>query len=356
MNANYMLRIIIIVGLTFIMSCGNGGKQSDSQTEESPRIKKFSKIVSPKINATYHLGETIPFEIDSEKKIDSVKLEYNNRTQAYTSKTFNWESARAMTGNQRIRLTVYSEGNSETHFAKVKLLSDKTPEAYSYERLGVLPHDKEAYTQGLFFIGDTLIESTGLKGHSKLSKLNLISAHAYASVSIDNEYFGEGSTIWNNRIVMLTWTSGTGFVFDRNLKETETFSYTHQGWGITTYGDTLLISDGTEVIHKVDPRDFSEFGKLQVYDDKDKIIDLNELEMIDGLLYANVYQQDIIVAIDPATGSVLRKIDMSGLADGFNQDEIDVLNGIAYHPSTHQIYVTGKLWPQLFQVNFVPKN
>lgn len=349
-----MFRTFIILGLTLIMSCGNE-KNSSRESTSSPRIKKFSKVTKPKNNTDLPIGTEVSFKIESSQDIDSVALEYEKESATFTSSEFDWSPKHGKTGNQRIRLTVYSGKETETHYVKLRFLSDMAPEEYTYELIGMLPHDQTSYTQGLFFIGDTLVESTGRKGQSKLSKLNLTSATPYESTSIGNQYFGEGSTIWNNRIIMLTWTSGIGFVFDRKLQEQKTFHYSHEGWGITTYGDTLLVSDGSETIHMLDPRDFSETGKLQVYDDKGKIIALNELEMIEGLLYANVYQEDLIVVIDPKTGKLLSKIDMTGLSDKFDSRDIDVLNGIAYHESSKQIYVTGKLWPQMFQVQFVPK-
>ena len=159
--------------------------------------------------------------------------------------------------------------------------------------------------------------------------------------------------------MVLTYTSNIGFIYDKNLKQTGTFNYSHQGWGITTYGDTLIVSDGSEVLHFLDPRDLSELGRLEVYNDQGPVKFINELEIIDDILYANIYPTDLIVAIDPKTGKVLKNIDMKGL---LSQDELskldevnEVLNGIAYNRHTRKTYVTGKHWPTLFEVAFIKK-
>lgn len=355
MKANELIRILIIFNLIFIISCG-GEKERTSDSDKSPRIKKSSQINSPKINAEYVLGSEVSFDLSSSKSIDSIQLEYEGKTTTYKQSAFSWKADQAKTGFQRIKLTVYMGSESETHYPRVKFMADTAPDLYTYELINTLPHDENAYVQGLFFIGDTLVESTGREGLSKLSKLNLNTGKIYKSVSLSSEHFGEGSTIWNNKIIYLTWTSHIGYVYDRNLTQTDTFNYNHEGWGITTSGDTLFVSDGTEVIHMLDPRDFSEIGKLEVYTNKSKITQLNELEMIDGLLYANVWLENNIVVIDPKSGKVLRRIDMSGLRGRFQSEEAEAFNGIAYKQNTKQIFVTGKLWPKMFEVKFVPKS
>lgn len=316
----------------------------------------MTRLVSPKTNQKLRLGEPVTFEIASEEEIDSILVESNGNLRVYYQNSFTWEADEMKTGKQKIRMTVYFGEQSESHYPRFTFLSDVPPQPYTYRVVKAYPHNKEAYTQGLFFKDDVLYESTGQKGKSWLGKVDLQTGKAYEKVNINAEYFGEGSTFWQDKIIMLTWTSGTGFVFDESLKQTGTFTYGSEGWGITTFGDKLIMSDGTERLHFLDPRDFSEVGSLEVYDDQGPVKQLNELEMIEGALYANVYGEEHILAIDPNSGKVLKKIDMRGLLGTDSNQGEDVLNGIAYHPQTRKIYVTGKWWPRLFEVQFVPVN
>ncbi|RED99438.1 glutaminyl-peptide cyclotransferase [Marinoscillum furvescens] len=346
--------IIALLSLCCLFGCDKDKGESSEQAK-TPRIKKKSRLLTPKSNTKFVLGESISFELKSDLTIDSVLLDDGVKTTRYDELAFEWLSKDMGTGKQRLRLDVYGEGQKETHYARLTFLSDVAPIKYTYEIVKELNHDPTAYTQGLFFSGDTLFESTGREGQSRLIKKRL-DGKEYKSVNLPSEYFGEGSTEWEDKIIMLTWTGNTGFVFDRSLKQTGTFHYSHEGWGITTYGDTLIVSDGSEVLHLLDPRDFSEIGKLEVYDHKRKVNRLNELEMINGLLYANIYLEEEIVAIDPATGKVVQRIDMSGISSKLNTRDVDVLNGIAYKANSDQLFVTGKLWPKLFEVKFIPTN
>ncbi len=346
---------LILLSFLFLIAC-NSEKEVGDAAQNSPRIKKQTKLVSPKINAEYVLGDVVAFKLESETPVDSIVLEYEGKESVYLDKEFNWTAELGKTGVQKLKVNVYCQGLSETHYPKIIFFSDVSPSRMGYQVLQTLPHDPTAYTQGLFFLEDTLVESTGQKGESRLSKINLKTAQVYSSTSLASQYFGEGSTIWKDQIYQLTWTSHTGFVYDLNLKQKQTFSYPHEGWGITTFGDTLIVSDGTETLHLIDPRDFSEVGKLEVYTDESKVMNLNELEMIDGILYANVWLEEVIVSIDPKSGKVLSVIEMSGLDDRFESDDAEAYNGIAYHAGRKEIYVTGKLWPNLFQVKFIPKN
>lgn len=354
MNSFKFFGIILVLSLGCLVGC-DSDKGENSKQDKTPRIKKKSRLLSPKNNSKHVLGQTITFELKSDLQIDSIVLDDGVNQLTYDDLSFNWSSAAMGTGKQRLRVDVYGEGQKETHYARLIFLSDVAPAAYTYEVVNELTHDATAYTQGLFFSGDTLFESTGREGQSRLIKKNL-QGTTYKTVNLPSEFFGEGSTAWNDKIIMLTWTSNTGFVFDRALNQTATFHYTHEGWGITTFGDTLIVSDGSEVLHLLDPRDFSEIGKLEVYDTKGKVNHLNELEIINGLLYANIYLEEEIVVIDPKTGKLLKRMDMSGISSRLGTRNIDVLNGIAYKENTDQLFVTGKLWPKLFEVKFIPTN
>lgn len=346
------LLFISVFATIALISCSSEGG-NNNKTDESPRIKRLAKITSPKNNARYHLGDSIPFTIESDQKIDSISMEYGDEKYSFTRQSFQWAVTNTGTGRQKVRLSVYMQDKKETIFARVTLLAPSAPERLTYEILDTYDHDMDAYTQGLFFKGDTLIESTGRNGHSWLRKQNL-QGQVYKSIPLPKKYFGEGSTYWNGQYFQLTWTSNVGFIYNDNLEQVSEFHYPHQGWGITTMDDLLVISDGSEKLHLVDPRDFSEQRVLQVYDHQQKQMQLNELEYFDGLIYANVYTKDFIVAIDPGTGAIIKKIEMGSLRESFDSEDAEELNGIAYHAPSSSVYVTGKLWPKLFRVAFKP--
>ncbi len=350
-NYGFILLIAFLV-----VSCNDSGS-TRSEEDSSPRIIRTTKLISPKSNSTFKIGVSISFQLEGgDTTIDSVLLDYEGIKTTFKTTSFEWQSEKVRTGNQKIRVTAYFGNSNETHYPKVTFLADAAPEEFNYELVKTYAHDVKAYTQGLFFKDDTLIESTGQRGESRLSKLNLESGEIYKTVNLESKYFGEGSCYWNKLYFQLTWVGQTGFVYDNNFNRLKTFNYTHEGWGITVWGDTLYVSDGSNIIHKIDPRDFSEIGKLEVYDHERKINNLNELEMIDGLLYANIYQDDFVVVIDPLSGKVLKMIDLAGLLTPLEARRADVLNGIAYHESSQKLFVTGKLWPHLFEIKLIPKN
>ena len=352
------MRLLLLFSIIFFLSCSND-KTQEEKANESPRIRKKTSVSSPSINEKYTIGEVIDFKIESKKDIDSIIFEADDKSITKYKTSFTWNAENVNTGEYRFKITVYYEGTKESHFPRVTFFSDITPEDWTYEIKKEYPHEPTSYTQGLFFWENTLYESTGQNGASTLSEIDLSTGKKIKSVNIGSQYFGEGSTYWKDKIVVLTYTSNIGFIYDKNLNQTGTFNYSHQGWGITTYGDTLIVSDGSEVLHFLDPRDLSELGRLEVYNDQGPVKSINELEIIDDILYANIYPTDLIVAIDPKTGKVLKNIDMKGL---LSQDELskldevnEVLNGIAYNRHTRKTYVTGKHWPTLFEVAFIKK-
>ncbi|WP_421875876.1 glutaminyl-peptide cyclotransferase [Marinoscillum sp.] len=354
MNMNYINRLSIICSLGLIFSCS--GEKDNSETPTSPRIKNFSKLSAPSSNQEIVMGEPVNFEITSSQQVDSILLSFETEQKVFTETQFTWTPIRIKTGRQKVKISVYSGEDSETHYARLIVLSDVSPTTMTYEVIGEYPHDEEAFIQGLFFLGDTLVESTGQEGTSRISKINLQSGEVYKTTSLADNYFGEGSTVWKDQIYYLTWQDNIGFIYNLNLEETGQFNYTYEGWGMTTMGDTLIISDGKEVLHLLDPRDMSEISRLEVYDHEGLVNKLNELEYFNGKIYANIWQQEIIISIDPATGKVLEIIDFNGLRDNFDSNVAEVLNGIAYKQNTDQIFVTGKNWPKLFEVKFKLNN
>jgi glutamine cyclotransferase len=227
---------------------------------------------------------------------------------------------------------------------------------YGYRIVNVYPHDPEAFTQGLVFHDGILYEGTGLWGESTLRKVDLESGEILKLYSLPPQYFGEGITIYGDRVIQLTWREETGFVYDKDSFEwLETFTYTTEGWGLTHDGTRLIMSDGTATLYFWDPETFEETGRVQVYDDDGPVVRVNELEYIQGLVYANVWLTDLVAIIDPQSGRVTAYIDLGGLLEAEDRGErVDVLNGIAYDPAGDRLFVTGKLWPKLFEIELIP--
>jgi glutamine cyclotransferase len=228
------------------------------------------------------------------------------------------------------------------------------PVQYSYTIVHEYPHDTNAFTEGLMFEDGFLYESTGLYGSSTLRRVDLENGTVLQSHALPDAYFGEGITIVNDTIIQLTWENHTGFVYDKHsFKLLREFSYLTEGWGITYNGSQLIMSDGTANLYFLDPVTFQKVGQVEV-NDTSPVTMLNELEYINGKVYANVWQQEKIAIINPQTGRVEGWINLSGIENLQNQDVNNVLNGIAYDANGNRLFVTGKRWPQLFEIKLVP--
>lgn len=224
---------------------------------------------------------------------------------------------------------------------------------FSYKVIRGYPHDRAAYTEGLAFDNQgTLYESTGLNGRSSLRRVDLNSGQVLQSIDLSPQYFGEGITIVGDEIIQLTWKTHVGFVYDKaSFKLLKTFSYATEGWGLTNDGQQLIMSDGTATLHFLTTNTFQEIKQIQVHDNHGPVVMLNELEYIQGEIFANIWQTDRIVRISPDTGQVLGWLVLTGLDAQLDRSQpIDVLNGIAYDAPRDRLFVTGKLWPQLFEI------
>jgi len=232
--------------------------------------------------------------------------------------------------------------------------SDVIP-VYTYNIVNTYPHDRSAFTQGLVFEDGFLYEGTGLYGQSTLRRVELETGDILQIRGLPDQFFGEGITVYGNEIIQLTWQSNVGFVYDRNSFELlQQFNYSTEGWGITHNGTCLIMSDGTSTLHFLDPQTFEEISQLAVFANDDPVTRLNELEYVQGEIYANVWQTDRIARISPATGRVIGWIDLEGILTAEDRSEpVDVLNGIAYDADTDRLFVTGKLWPKLFEIELI---
>lgn len=221
------------------------------------------------------------------------------------------------------------------------------------------PHDQQAFTQGLFFRDGHLYETTGRNGTSSLRKVILNSGAVVQKADMPNEVFGEGSTPVGNDIVALTWTSQVGYVFDmKTFKLKQTFKYVGEGWGLASDAKNVYMSDGSSFIRILEPKTFKELRRIQVTHEGKPIDRLNELEMVDGELFSNIWGTDLIVRVDPDSGAVKGVINLEGLLPAAQRGTADpdaVLNGIAWDSKRRRLFVTGKLWPKLFEIELVPQ-
>ena len=233
----------------------------------------------------------------------------------------------------------------------------KAPPVYRYKIINTYPHDKNAFTQGLVFDNGFLYEGTGRRGQSTLRKLELKTGNVLMSRKLPAKFFGEGITIYKNMIIQLTWQSNIGFVYSReNFALLREFSYPTEGWGITYDGESLIMSDGSSTLYYLNPETFEEIKRIEVYDSNGPVARLNELEYIQGEIYANLWQTDRIARIVPETGKVAGWVDLRGLSQAGNLGKDSMLNGIAYDKENDRLFVTGKLWTELFEIKLIPLN
>ncbi|MEM2108060.1 MAG: glutaminyl-peptide cyclotransferase [Candidatus Bathyarchaeia archaeon] len=228
--------------------------------------------------------------------------------------------------------------------------------SYTYKVVKVYPHDPNAFTQGLVIEKGVLYEGTGLWGYSTLRRVDLETGAILQMHSLPNEFFGEGITIFGDKIIQLTWQNQVGFVYHKQTFELlQNFSYPTEGWGITHDGKQLIMSDGTANLYFLDPKTFQRIRQVEVRDGNVSVARLNELEFVKGDVYANVWGEEKIAIINPQTGQVKGWIDLTGIYPQANQNSNSVLNGIAYEAEADRLFVTGKLWSQLFEIKLIER-
>lgn len=226
---------------------------------------------------------------------------------------------------------------------------------YTYRIIKTYPHDRSAFTQGLVFEDGYLFEGTGLRGESSLRKVDLETGRIIQSYNLSFQYFGEGITIFDDKIYQLTWTSRMGFVYDKEFFNLiNTFNYSSEGWGLTHDNNNLIMSDGSATLYFLDPNTFKIVRQIKVTDQSGPVKLLNELEYINGSIYANIWQTNSIIIINPLNGNITGRIDLDGLLSVEDiHDDVDVLNGIAYDEKSDRLFVTGKRWPKLFEIELI---
>lgn len=351
---NYLA--LLILGL-LLHSCG-----------ENAAEKKAAFILkSVDDKKELQLGDTLKLEIEAvtEKQVDSVDFFLYGEKIASTkgNEFLSHVLSDEKLGKWELVAKVYSAGETSEVSREITVLNDVPPVAYTFKIINAFPHASDAYTQGLEFYRDTLYESTGQYGESTLRKLDLETGKVLKSVPLDNSYFAEGLSILNDKIYQLTWREGEGFIYDVNsFERVGRFAYnkSKEGWGLTNDGEKFYKSDGTEKIWILNPETLAEEAYIQTVAHNGIKTQLNELEWVNGKIYANTYQHNGVAIINPENGAIEGVINFSGLKDELgNKDALDpvndVLNGIAYNKNNGKLYVTGKNWDTLFEVEILEK-
>ena len=343
------INLLIITGLSaFLYNCGE--------------TKEMFSIASKDLKQVYKPNESVNLSIENAENatIDSV-IYYSNDVKLGTSKnntTFNFKLDKLQFGLQDIKAVVFYEGEKSECVTSFELVSNVTPKLYetkNYTILNTYKHDISAYTQGLEFYKGVLLEGTGQNGESTLRKTDYKTGNVSKSVPLSPDYFGEGITVFNGKIFQLTWKNKVGFIYNaETLTQEKTFNYFAdiEGWGLTHNNKHLIMSDGSNKIYFLDPNTQKMIRTINVYSDTNAISDLNELEWIDGKIWANIYQKDAVVIINPENGAVESVINFSDLKTKNTKTllEGEVLNGIAYNPTTKTIFITGKDWDKMFEI------
>lgn len=347
---------LFIILLSVILSqCGGAKKE----------INSLFTFNTTQFKEQYQSQESIDLTLlnPNSLRVDSV-VYYVNETKIGTTKgldklTINLKGQKL--GYQNLKAIVYYEGELSEASDRVELVSNIEPKLLQYTIVNTYPHDIQAYTQGLEFYRDTLYEGTGNgsgpsgnKGISSLRKTNYKTGEIFKKIELSEQYFGEGITILNNKVYQLTWLNNEGYVYNADtFKKEKTLPYYKkmEGWGLTSDGKSLYMTDSSETIHILNPETFVETGSINVYSLANKVKAVNELEWIDGKIYGNVYQKDAIAVINPNTGAVEGILNLADLKTKISQlPDTDVLNGIAYNPKTKTIFVTGKNWDKMFEI------
>lgn len=354
MNKFNLLLLFILNFLFFSCGSNNGNKKSDFSLKFDENKSEFK------------LNENLKASIvnSKNKNIDSVSFYLGNQfLKSSKDGNFNIELQNVLLGNQLLKAIVFSAESTDTLSENIKILNPEAPTVYTYEIVNTFPHDVTSYTQGLEFHGDTLYESIGQYGKSKLRKVNLESGEVLKEIKLDDQYFAEGLTILGDKLYLLTWQAGEGFIYDlKTFEKTGTFGYNQskEGWGLCNNGEKIFKSDGTEKIWILDPETLAEKSYIQPTTHKSVATKFNELEWVNGKIYANTYQFPSVAIISPENGAIEGLISFKGLQEELgntaNLDpNNDVLNGIAYNPNTDKLYVTGKKWDKIFEVKILKK-
>lgn len=350
------LSACFVLTTSLILSCKNNGKATVG-----------ASFKYPDQGQAFGLGEEVKVELDIPAGVNVHSAKYTLDGNPIGAKNdgaaISFKTEGLSLGYKLITAIIVDGDKKDTLTVNIELKSALKPTQLSYQIKNTYPHDTSAYTQGLEYHNGRFLESTGQEGHSTLRWVDVKSGKVLQETKLDDQYFGEGSTLVGDKVVLLTWQNRMGLVFDaHSFKQLSVFPYQSsvEGWGLTFDGTHIIKSDGTNRIWFLNKDTYKEESSIEVYNNNGQVNSLNELEYIDGKIYANVYQSNTIVVINPKSGVVEQEIDFSGLlpADYFKTEDEranNVLNGIAWDKEGKRLFVTGKKWPKLFEVTLTPK-
>ncbi|MEX0275263.1 MAG: glutaminyl-peptide cyclotransferase [Flavobacteriaceae bacterium] len=336
----------------FFLACGSGN---------TPPSELFEITLGTGNKLQNHSSSPISIQNKKNRAIEKVTYFVDGVETPVENGTITLKAATL--GNKQLTAKITHDGTVSEINKAIVVLSSKAPELYTYEIINEYPHDTQAYTQGLEFHEGVLYESTGKRGRSSLRKVDFKTGEVLEQVALDNTVFGEGLTIMNNKVYQLTWQKKIGYIYELNgFQKIDNFHYgeSKEGWGLCNNGSQLFKSDGTERIWILNPDTLVEEGHIEIATNKSLFKNANELEYVDGKIYANVYQKSGVMIIDPKSGAIEGVVNFGGLSNKVTKtpqwnDHDNVLNGIAYHPERKTFFVTGKDWDKLFEVTLVKK-
>lgn len=350
-------KILTIISLAYFLNSCDGTKKDE---------KKIFSIDTAALKQVYQPNESTNFVVLNieNKNIDSVLYSINDKKigSVKGNNKLSFTLKKEKLGYQKIKAIVYFENKTTETETNFTIVAQNAPKLLTYKIKNTYPHDIKAYTQGFEFYRDTLIEGTGngtgsgtgKKGTSSLRKTNYKTGEIYKTVELASTYFGEGITVLNNKVYQLTYKNNEGYVYNADtFKKEKTLPYfkNMEGWGLTNDGKNLYMSNGTEKIYILDPETLKEIDYINVFTNANKIESVNELEFIDGKIWANIYGKDAIAIINPTNGAVENIINLKDLKAKVTQHpDLDVLNGIAYNPKTKTVFITGKNWDKVFEI------
>lgn len=351
-----------IVLVYLITACNSLSEKTNSYSDAdniSDERNRSKAALSPQNQSQYKLGDTIAInlELNAGYKPDSVQFLFDDVLLTHAGLSAALPTQNRLLGKHNLTAVLYGNNKSEKLASIIYLLSDVAPKIYNYQIVNVYPHDTTAFTEGLEYRDGCLYESTGQYGNSDLRKTELTTGKILKKKTIDKRYFGEGLTKFKNNLIQLTWKENTGFVYDLNFNLIKTFSQNNtEGWGLCNDGKYLLKSDGSNKIYFLDPETYKEEKHIEVYDNQLPVRRINELEYIDKRIYANVWETNSILMINPENGQVTGTVDVTDILTMYAKPAtIDVLNGIAYDEKNKRIFITGKNWPKIFEIKVMPR-
>ncbi len=357
---HYLLQLFTVALLAVATAACNGEQEKDNNNQNNKLPEAVpAQITAPFNNEDFFVGDFIELTIQVNKpeavsnlavSVNGVVVEDNLES---TNQTIAIPTKNKSVGPMKIAISYTDDkGKTRADNREVILFSDIQPEFVVAQLVNTYPHSKTSYTQGLEFYNGKLYEGTGQYNQSILAEVDLQSGTKIREIALDGTVFGEGITILNDTIYQITYRSQICYVYDMDFNQLTTFMYDGEGWGLTNDGKHIIMSNGSDQLVWRDPKTFKVVKTLPVFDNEKSIVNLNELELIEGDIYANIYTESKLVQIDTSNGKVLRYLDCNRIMNDANEPGNDVLNGIAHNPETGKTYLTGKWWSKLYEVQF----